>query len=113
MKIYQKALSLKALFKSTNRTLNLEAFYKPTNRMNHFRMFVIFLLQNLFLCNPRLGRRLFMDLYILCSELVFTVSNGEMSGGRTVLMSCVSVYLYGCLIRGVCRCMCGNINIHV
>lgn len=56
-----------------------------------------------------------MDLYILCSELVFTVSNGGMSGGRTILMSCVSVYLYGCLIRGVCvcRCMCGNINIHV
>lgn len=43
-----------------------------------------------------------MDLYILCSELVFTVSNGEMSGGRTILMLCVSVYLYGCLIRGVC-----------
>lgn len=54
-----------------------------------------------------------MDLYILCSELVFTVSNGGMSGGRMILMSCVSVYLYGCLIRGVCRCMCGNINIHV
>lgn len=56
-----------------------------------------------------------MDLYSLCSELVFTVSNGGMSGGRTILMLCVSVYLYGCLIRGVCvcRCMCGNINIHV
>lgn len=54
-----------------------------------------------------------MDLYILCSELVFTVSNGDMSGGRTILMLCVSVYLYGCLIKGVCRCMCGNINIHV
>lgn len=47
-----------------------------------------------------------MDLYILCSELVFTVSNGEMSGGRTILMLCVSVYLYGCLIRGVCVGVC-------
>lgn len=35
-----------------------------------------------------------MDLYILCSELVFTVSNGEMSGGRTILMCvCLSVWL--------------------
>lgn len=45
-----------------------------------------------------------MDLYILCSELVFTVSNGEMSGGRTVLMCvCLSVWLsYWCVCVGVC-----------
>lgn len=52
-----------------------------------------------------------MDLYILCLEFVFIVSNGEMSGGRMIFMLCVFVYLYGCFIRGVCVGVCVEILI--
>lgn len=47
-----------------------------------------------------------MDLYSLCLEFVFIVSNGEMSGGWMIFMLCVFVYLYGCFIRGVCVGVC-------
>lgn len=45
-----------------------------------------------------------MDLYNLCSELVFTVSKEGTSGSQTALMFGVSgsAYLYGCRIESVC-----------